>query len=177
MRNKTITILFVMLSVAFASGTGDAFAGNWIVGSASIRNDTGQNVYGERLAVFLVSRKNPVSAKNCTAESHRQRQLDCINNRHLDFYKRFQENLQQAGYLIAQTVTSETGNFAFFDVPAGTFFVLVKFPSIDRRLQGCLAGTGDRNTGTDLRRDPRRGESGPAQKSPPMIRIRNHGVS
>jgi hypothetical protein len=130
MRNKTITILFVMLSVAFASGTGDAFAGNWIVGSASIRNDTGQNVYGERLAVFLVSRKNPVSAKNCTAESHRQRQLDCINNRHLDFYKRFQENLQQAGYLIAQTVTSETGNFAFFDVPAGTFFVLVKFPSI-----------------------------------------------
>jgi hypothetical protein len=130
MRNKTITILFVMLSVAFASGTGDAFAGNWIVGSTSIRNDTGQNVYGERLAVFLVSRKNPVSAKNCTAESHRQRQLDCINNRHLDFYKRFQENLQQAGYLIAQTVTSETGNFAFFDVPAGTFFVLVKFPSI-----------------------------------------------
>jgi hypothetical protein len=130
MRNKTITILFVMLSVAFASGTGDAFAGNWIVGSASIRNDTGQNVYGERLAVFLVSRKNPVSAKNCTAESHRQRQLDCINNRHLDFYKRFQENLQQAGYLIAQTVTSETGNFAFFDVPAGTFFVLVKFPSM-----------------------------------------------
>jgi hypothetical protein len=63
MRNKTITILFVMLSVAFASGTGEAFAGNWIVGSASIRNDTGQNVYGERLAVFLVSRKNPVSAK------------------------------------------------------------------------------------------------------------------
>jgi hypothetical protein len=130
MLEKIITISLVMLSVACASGTGEALAGNWIVGSVSIRNPAGQNVYGERLSVFLVSRKNPVSAENCTGESHPQRRLDCINNSHLDFYKHFQKNQQQTGYLIAQTVTSETGNFAFFDVPAGTFFVLVKFPSM-----------------------------------------------
>lgn len=119
-----------LLSIICVFCTSQAFAGQWIVGSVSIRNHADQNVYGEYLAVFLVSQKNPASAKKCLGESDPQRRLDCINNSHLDFYKRFQAKQHDTGYLIAQTVTSETGNFAFFDVPVGKYYVLVKFPSM-----------------------------------------------
>ena len=37
---------------------------------------------------------------------------------------------QDPDYLIDQTVTSETGNFAFLDAPAGTFYILIKFPAM-----------------------------------------------
>lgn len=130
MCKSLITILIVMFSFACASGIGKALAGNWIVGSVSIRNDVGQNVYGEYVAVFLVNSKHPASAEKCLGESHHQQRVDCINNSHLAFYKHFQVNQQQPGFLIAQTVTSETGNFAFFNVPSGTCYVLVKFPSM-----------------------------------------------
>lgn len=129
LRMKFALVMMILTSAGF-TGIGQVFAGQWIVGSVSIRNDAGQNVYGEYLAVFLVSKKNSASAEKCLAESHHQRRLDCINNSHLDFYKRFQEHQREAGYLIAQSVTSETGNFAFFDAPIGTYYVLVKFPSM-----------------------------------------------
>lgn len=130
MFKNMVTILSAMLTLAGAAGIGQAFAGQWIVGSVSIRNEAGQNVYGEYLAVFLVSEKSPVSAQKCSGETDHQRKVDCINNCHLDFYKHFQQKQQQAGYLIAQVVTSETGNFAFLDASGGTYYVLVKFPSM-----------------------------------------------
>jgi len=123
-------IVIVVLILSGIVSAGQALAGHWIVGSVSIRNDTGVNVYGERLAVFLVRTANPVSADHCSQEDHHQRKLDCINNSHLAFFKRFQQMQQVAGYLVAQTVTSETGNFAFLDAPVGTYFVLIKFPSM-----------------------------------------------
>jgi hypothetical protein len=130
MVKRRTALLILILMMAGFKDTGQALAGQWIVGSVSIRNHTGQKVYGDRLAIFLVVQKNPVSAEACAAESHHQRRLDCINNCHLDFYKRFQQNQQQDGYLIAQTDTSVTGNFVFFDPPVGTYYVLVKFPSM-----------------------------------------------
>ena len=120
----------IFLSILFCTGVVRADAGSWIVGSAAVRNEAGQNLYGERLAVFLVREKSPVSAEKCLAETHPQRQMDCLNNRHLDFYKQFQQNQQQPGYLIDQTETSETGNFAFLNAPVGTFYILIKFPSM-----------------------------------------------
>jgi len=130
MFKNLIAILSVMLSVAGFGVSAQVLAGDWIVGSVSIRSDAGRNVYGEYLSLFLVSEENPVSAKQCLAETNHQRKVDCINNCHLDFYKRFQQKQQQPGYLIAQTVTSATGNFAFLDVPPGNHFVLVKFPAL-----------------------------------------------
>jgi hypothetical protein len=109
---------------------GQVHAGQWIVGSASIRDAAGRRAYGDRLSVFLVRAQNPVSADLCLTQTHPQRRLDCLNNRHLDFYKRFQEQQGQPGYLVAQTVTSETGNFAFLEPPAGDFFVLIMFPAM-----------------------------------------------
>jgi hypothetical protein len=125
-----IGVLIVSLYIIGSSGMDQALAGNWIVGSISITDDAGRHVYGEYLSVFLVSEKNPVSAEKCSEESNHQRKLDCINNCHLDFYKRFQQKQQRTGYLIAQTASSATGNFAFLDAPSGTHYVLVKFPAL-----------------------------------------------
>lgn len=130
MVKNTIKVLTVMLVVVGSAGIGQALAGNWIVGSVCIQNDAGHRQYGERLSVFLVSGKIPVPAIRCAEETNHQRQLDCINSCHLDFYKRFQQMQRQAGYLIAQTVTAETGNFAFLEAPPGTHYVLVKFPAL-----------------------------------------------
>lgn len=128
---KHIVIFTTLIfSPFYLMGIDAALAGQWILGSVSIRNDSGQNVYGERLAVFLVSRENPISADNCSGETHPQRRLDCINNSHLAFYKLFQKSQRETGYLIDQTVTSETGNFSFLDTPLGTYYILVKFPSM-----------------------------------------------
>lgn len=125
-----ITALILISAVGSPSGVDWARAGGWIVGSVSILDETGHHVYGEHLAVFLVSRKNPVSANRCDGLTNHQRRVDCINNCHLDFYKRFQRKQQQGGYLIAQTATSSTGNFAFLDTVAGTYYIVVKFPSL-----------------------------------------------
>lgn len=127
--SKAVWVIAVLILTGF-TGIGSPFAGQWLMGSVSIRDDEDRHLYGERLAVFLVTGKNPVSSEKCLAETDHQRRIDCINNCHLDFYKRFQEKQQQTGYLVAQTVSSTTGNFAFLDVPAGTYYVVVKFPSM-----------------------------------------------
>jgi len=134
MHKNRAGIVMIVLIAAGILGAGPALAGQWIVGSVSIRNGAGANVYGERLAVFLVRTASLVSADHCSKEDHHQRRLDCINNCHLDFFKRFQKLQREPDYLVAQTVTSETGNFAFFDAPVGTYFVLIKFPSM---IDGC----------------------------------------
>lgn len=126
---KTVWVIGMLTITSFA-GIGSAAAGQWLIGSVSIKNDQDRHVYGERLAVFLVTGKNQVSAEKCLAETHRQRQIDCNNNCHLDFYKRFQEKQRQPGYLVAQTVSSTTGNFAFLDAPAGRYYIVIKFPSM-----------------------------------------------
>jgi len=95
MLKHMITVLTVMLAVGGFTGTGQSLAGHWIVGSISIRNEAGHNEYGERLSVFLVSDEIPVSAKKCIQEINHQRKVDCINNCHLDFYKRFQQKQQR----------------------------------------------------------------------------------
>ena len=130
MYDRRSFIAVVALTVAAFLISGQVCAGQGIVGSVSIRNDAGQNVYGERLAVFLVRTASPVSAGHCRRDDHRQRLLDCINNCHLDFFKRFQTMQQDPDYLIDQTVTSETGNFAFLDAPVGTYYILIKFPTM-----------------------------------------------
>ncbi len=130
MRKMTVVPSVIVLAMIMIVSAEASWAGQWIVGSVSVRNDDGQAVYGERLAVFLVRHANPVPADPCNPETHRQRLLDCINNRHLGFYKRFQEEQHRPGYLIDQTVTSETGNFAFFDVPVGRCHVVIKFPAM-----------------------------------------------
>jgi hypothetical protein len=130
MSNHTRVWKLLIVSLVYVSCTTQAGAGQWIIGSVSIRNDSDQNVYGERLAVFLVSRESKASVDECLGETHFQRRLDCINNSHLDFYKQFQRHQQKAGYLMDQTETSNTGNFIFFNVPVGSYFLLVKFPSM-----------------------------------------------
>ena len=127
-QKRFFDLLFISLA-CLACAT-QASAGQWIAGSVSIRNDSDQNVYGERLSVFLVSTESRATADRCLKETHPQRRLDCINNCHLDFYKQFQRHQQETGYLIDQTETANTGNFIFFDVPAGAYFLLVKFPAM-----------------------------------------------
>jgi hypothetical protein len=128
-RQNCLAKLFMMSIVCFTCIV-PAIAEQWIAGSVSIRNEKDQNVYGERLAIFLVNEETTATATKCSGETHPQRKLDCINNSHLDFYKQFQQHLQKPGYLIDQAETSATGNFVFFNIPPGSYFVLVKFPSM-----------------------------------------------
>jgi hypothetical protein len=49
---------------------------------------------------------------------------------HLDYYKQFAAHRNTPGFLIAHTESSDTGNFAFLDVPPGDYYVVVTFPAM-----------------------------------------------
>jgi hypothetical protein len=101
-----------------------------LLGSLCITDESGQRIYGEYLSVFLTSREIPVPHAAGLDEMETHRRLDRINQMHLDFYKQFAQHRNQPGYLIAHAESSDTGNFAFLDVPAGNYYVVVMFPAM-----------------------------------------------
>ena len=119
--------LFSMLCAGFAPPAG---AMQGLLGNLCIIDEAGQRIYGEYLSVFLTHREIPVPHVAGLEGMETHRRLDRINQMHLDFYKQFAQHRNQPGYLIAHTESSDTGNFAFLDVPAGNYYVVVMFPAM-----------------------------------------------
>lgn len=119
-----------MLCALFLSAAGQAAAGQWLLGTLCIDDETGQRVYGEHITVFLTTEMLPVPSCRGLDTLERHRRLDRINQMHLDFYKGFAAHRNRPGYLIGHTESSATGNFAFLDAPPGDYFVVVTFPAM-----------------------------------------------
>jgi hypothetical protein len=111
-------------------GIAPAMDACWLLGSLHITDEKGRRIYGERLSVFLTTRKVTVPQCPELSQLEQHRRLDKINQMHLDFYKAFAENRNHPGYLIDNTESSETGNFAFLNVSPGDYYVVVLFPSM-----------------------------------------------
>jgi hypothetical protein len=124
------TVLFGLLSMLCAGFAPPAGAMQGLLGNLCIIDEAGQRVYGEYLSVFLTRREIPIPHVAGLEEMETHRRLDRINQMHLDFYKQFAQHRNQPGYLIANTESSDTGNFAFLDVPAGKYYVVVMFPAM-----------------------------------------------
>ncbi|HSO20533.1 MAG TPA: carboxypeptidase-like regulatory domain-containing protein [Desulfosarcina sp.] len=129
---RCMRIVGVLAMIAFVYWRGGvpAWAGQWIMGTLSIRDDNGRLVYGEYVTVFLTTQHIPVPRSSGLEAMERHRRLDRINQLHLDYYKQFARHRSQKGYLAAQAETSETGNFAFLNVPPGRYFIVVTFPAM-----------------------------------------------
>ncbi|BBO76166.1 hypothetical protein DSCW_35830 [Desulfosarcina widdelii] len=119
--------LLAMLCAGFAPPAG---AMQGLLGSLCITDEAGQRIYGEYLSVFLTRREIPVPHAAGLEDMETHRRLDRINQMHLDFYKQFARHRSQPGYLIAHAESSDTGNFAFLDVPVGNYYVVVMFPAM-----------------------------------------------
>jgi hypothetical protein len=109
---------------------GPAHAGQWLLGTAWITDDAGKRTYGQYISVFLTRNAIPVPADPGLAAMERHRRFDSINQMHLDFFKTFSAYRHRPGYLAAHTESSDSGNFAFLDVPAGDYFLVVTFPAM-----------------------------------------------
>ena len=116
--------------IALMVGQCPAAAGAWLLGSVSIRDDAGQRRYGEYISIFLTHTAIPIPHDPDLSGLTRYRRIDRINQLHLDFFKIFSSYRSRPGYLVAHTDTSETGNFAFLDVPPGDYQVVVTFPAM-----------------------------------------------
>lgn len=101
-----------------------------LLGNLRLTDETGQRIYGQYLSVFLTRREIPVPQVADLEEMEEHQRLDRVNQMHLDFYKQFARYRNQPDYLIAHTESSDTGNFAFLDVPAGNYYVVVMFPAM-----------------------------------------------
>jgi len=123
-------VLMSLLAILCAGIAPPAGAMQGLLGSLCITDEAGQRIYGQYLSVFLTGRKIPVPHAAGLEEMETHRRLDRINQMHLDFYKQFARHRSQPGYLIAHTESSDTGNFAFLNVPPGDYYVVVMFPAI-----------------------------------------------
>jgi hypothetical protein len=109
---------------------GLALAGGWLLGEMSLMDDAGRRSYGQYISVFLTRQAVSLPHDPALDTLERHRRLDRINQMHMDFFKTFSRHRNRPGYLVAHTESSDTGNFAFFDLPAGDYFVVVTFPAM-----------------------------------------------
>jgi hypothetical protein len=123
-------IILAMVWIVLLAAHGFAVAGQWLLGDLSIVDATGQRSYGQYISVFLTSNAIPVPHDPKPDAMERHRRLDRINQMHMDFFKTFSRYRSQPGYLVAHAESSDTGNFAFLDVSAGDYFVVVTFPAM-----------------------------------------------
>jgi hypothetical protein len=128
--HRKVLVILAMAWIALLAANELAVAGQWLLGDLSIVDATGRRSYGQFISVFLTSNAIPVPRDPKLDAMERHRRLDRINQLHLDFFKTFSRYRRQPGYLLAHTESSDTGNFAFLDVPAGDYFVVVTFPAM-----------------------------------------------
>ncbi|WP_419659265.1 carboxypeptidase-like regulatory domain-containing protein [Desulfosarcina variabilis] len=126
-------LMIVMMAMVwmFLFATGDlAYAGGWLLGDISLVEGTGKHTYGQYISVFLTRKAIAVPRDPALNSMERHRRLDRINQMHMDFFKTFSQYRGRPDYLIAHAESSDTGNFAFLDVPAGDYYVVVTFPAM-----------------------------------------------
>ncbi len=124
-----IRIMAMVWMVLLAAG-GLAYAGGWLLGDMSLVDDAGKRSYAQYISIFLTHEAIPVPKAPGLSSMERHRRLDRINQMHMDFFKTFSEHRGRPGYLVANTESSDTGNFALLNVPAGDYFVVVTFPAM-----------------------------------------------
>jgi hypothetical protein len=109
---------------------GLAQAGGWLLGDICLAEAPGKRTYGQYISVFLTQSAIAVPRDPALDTLERHRRLDRINQMHMDFFKTFSQYRSRPDYLIAHVESSDTGNFAFLDVPDGDYFVVVTFPAM-----------------------------------------------
>lgn len=127
--SRLTAIVFLFMGL-FWTVTVPAGAEQWLLGSLCITDEAGRRAYGESVSVFLTTRQIQVPRYPELDTLERHRRLDRINQMHLDFYKQFAAHRNTPGFLVAHTESSDTGNFAFLNVPPGDYFVVVVFPAM-----------------------------------------------
>ncbi len=126
-RHTTITMAATCVLLLVAAGV--TYAGEWLLGDLSLTDDAGKRTYGQYISVFLTSRAIPAPRHESLKPLEQHQRLQRINRMHMKFFKTFSRHRARPGYLIAHTESSDTGNFAFFNIPPGDYFIVVTFPA------------------------------------------------
>jgi hypothetical protein len=102
----------------------------WLQGSVYLEMDDGIIERGEFLRIYLVTGEIDVASLGELDPEPTLAQIECINDAHMKVYHDFLERKTGPGYLVADTETSQAGEFLFTDLLPGDYLVLILFPAM-----------------------------------------------
>lgn len=120
-------IIIMPVSLSFAQG-------GKISGSLGLKTKQGNVVHGDWIRVLLVTEKFEVNQDSEVSAMDKHKQIECIRNAHIHFFKKVREKMENPAYIAASTLTTPDGAFRFADVKAGQYYLVVTFPAI---INGC----------------------------------------
>lgn len=128
--SRRLPLVLAAVVINLACLIAPARADQWLLGAVWIMDDDGTRTFGQYISVSLTREAVPVPRVAGLASMERHRRMDRINQMHLDFFKTFSAYRHRPGYLVANTESSDNGNFAFLDVQPGAYFLVVTFPAM-----------------------------------------------
>ena len=126
---KTTLILLIFFSITFLFAPLAKAQGN-IEGVAKLTLADGKTVHADRLRILLVRSEAAVPFVTDLEHLDKFKRMETIRNLHMIFFLNVKDKMSEPGYVIQSTLTTQEGTFFFFDVPAGSYFILITFPAM-----------------------------------------------
>jgi hypothetical protein len=120
------------LLVLVAAGLTSASAADHgkITGRVSLKDATGQVVYGDWVRVFLVTEAIDIPRLDLADADAPVERASRINSAHMTFFIQFREQMGRDGYLVDDKLTRPDGTVVFGQVPPGRYYLVVTFPTL-----------------------------------------------
>ena len=119
-------ILLAVMGLALPVGAGSGR----VTARVSLIDQNGQMVYGDWVRVFLVTAPVDVPELDLAGAEAVVERTARINTAHMDFFIRFQTQLDQDGYRVDDKLTRPDGSVAFNQLPPGRYYLVVTFPTM-----------------------------------------------
>jgi hypothetical protein len=117
-----VSLTFLLASWALAQGK--------INGIAHLTLTDGKTLYADSLRILLVRTEAAVPKLPDLEQLDKFKRMETIRNLHMSFFLNVRGKMSAPDYIVQSTLTTPDGAFFFFDVPDGSYFILIAFPAM-----------------------------------------------
>ena len=131
MRRKMLTLLFLALPfVLLTNLSAGQNEGGSVTGRVSLTNREGAIINGDWVRVFLTAEPIKIPEVDLEAVEIPLERQSRINSGHMEFFVNFRRKQDEPGFVVDNKLTRPDGTFAFHQVPAGRYYVVITFPTM-----------------------------------------------